>query len=322
MTRFRHVAYRIARWAFFIASLAYLAVFAQRAMQDTQVSMPDLLRASAGETAAATLVFALAAVGSVVGWHALLQHLAGVRLSRRGIVQLFCTTQIAKYLPGNVGHHIGRVALARTQLGVPAMTTALSLLQEGALVVAAALLVGTACVFAAPLALPLPAGLPAGPLLLGVLVLGFGTLALVRHQGDRVGPDAPRWLAWLSRAAPGWPALRVALPAYVGIHVANGIAVACIASATLPINAVDLALLTGAYALAWMVGFLLPGAPGGLGVRESAFLMLIAPAWPADVAFGIAMLARVANVAADAAIFGAGLVLAGKTGREAAPNDL
>jgi glycosyltransferase 2 family protein len=145
----------------------------------------------------------------------------------------------------------------------------------------------------------------------------------VRWRGDRIGPDTPRWLSWLSRAAPTWPALRVALPAYVGIHIANGIAVACIASATLPVGGTEWALLTGAYALAWMVGFLLPGAPGGLGVRESAFLMLIAPAWPADVAFGIAMLARVANVAADAAIFAAGLVLAGKSGAEAAaPNDL
>ena len=322
MTRFRQIAYRSARWAFFIASLAYLVVFAQRAMLDTRVSMPDLLRTSAGETAIAALVFALAAAGSVVGWHALLQHLAGTRLSRRGIVQVFCTTQIAKYLPGNVGHHIGRVALARTQLGVPAVTTTLSLLQEGALVVAAALLVGTACVFVAPLALPLFAGRSAGPLLLGVLAAGFGTLALVRWQARRIG-EAPRWLAWLARAAPSWPALRVALPAYVGIHVANGVAVACIASATLPIGGSELALLTGAYALAWMVGFLLPGAPGGLGVRESAFLMLIAPAWPADVAFGIAMLARLANVAADALIFVAGLVLAGKSGTEAAtPNDL
>jgi uncharacterized membrane protein YbhN (UPF0104 family) len=116
------------------------------------------------------------------------------------------------------------------------------------------------------------------------------------------------------RIAPGWPAVRASLPAYIAIHVLNGIAVTCIAAATLDIDARGFALLTGSYSLAWMLGFLLPGAPGGLGVRESAFLMLIANAWPPDVAFGIALLSRVGNVAADALIFLVGLALPDPTG--------
>lgn len=310
MTRLKHAAYRVARWLFFIGSVAYLVGFAHRAMTNSRISMPELLRASASETVAATAAFALAALGSVIGWRALLQRLGGARLPPRAVVQVFCTTQIAKYLPGNVGHHLGRLVLANTQLGIAPMTTALSLLQEGALAVAAALLVGTVCFFIAPPALVLPLGLPAGPMLVAALAIGFGGLVLARTFGGRIGPDAPHWLAWLSRAAPAWPAVRVALPAYIAIQVLNGVAVACIASATLPIDAMHAVLLTGAYALAWMVGFMLPGAPGGLGVRESSFLMLIVPVWPPDIAFGIAMLARIANVAADALIFGVGLVLA------------
>ena len=313
MTRWKHTAYRIARWVFFAASLAYLVVFARDAVLGSDRNITDLLRASIGETVLAAMLFLVAALLSVTGWRALLQALAHGPLPLRPLLQVFCTTQIAKYLPGNIGHHLGRVALVRTRLGVPAMTTTLSILQEGALVVASALLVGTACFFIAPPALPTFGNVPTQWLLVAMLVAGFGTLAVINATRGRLHARAHGAVAWMLRAAPAWPAVRGALPPYVAIQLLNGAGVTCIAAAMTHIGPSEIALLTGAYSLAWMVGFLLPGAPGGLGVRESSFLVLVANAFPPEVAFGIVVLSRVGNIAADALIFLGG-ALAGSTG--------
>jgi hypothetical protein len=255
----------------------------------------------------------LAALVSVFGWRALLRQLAGQRVETRALIKVFCSTQIAKYLPGNVGHHIGRVALARTRLGVPATTTTVSILQEGALVVACSLLVGTACHLVAPLALPAIAGVSASLVLVAMLVAGFGALAIVNRLRAGIGHRAPAWLAFALRIAPAWPAVRRAMPAYIATQLLNGVGVACIASAMIDVDVTKVILLTGAYALAWMIGFLLPGAPGGLGVRESAFLVLVAHALPPEVALGITVLARVGNVAADALVWLAGTLVQSKS---------
>lgn len=39
----------------------------------------------------------------------------------------------------------------------------------------------------------------------------------------------------------------------------------------------DYGLIIGAYLLSWMVGFVMPGAPGGIGVRETVLTLVLAP---------------------------------------------
>src|SRR5690606_40415643 len=48
---------------------------------------------------------------------------------------IFATTQFGKYLPGNVGHHLGRVALAASY-GFPGATVVATMVVEAGLVVA------------------------------------------------------------------------------------------------------------------------------------------------------------------------------------------
>jgi len=37
-------------------------------------------------------------------------------------------------------------------------------------------------------------------------------------------------------------------------------------------------LCVSGFSLAWVLGFVTPGAPGGVGVREAVFVVLVAPA--------------------------------------------
>jgi glycosyltransferase 2 family protein len=53
--------------------------------------------------------------------------------------------------------------------------------------------------------------------------------------------------------------------------------------------------LTAVYALAWLVGFVLPALPGGLGARDGMLVALLAARFGAGVASALAIAVRLAN---------------------------
>jgi uncharacterized membrane protein YbhN (UPF0104 family) len=65
------------------------------------------------------------------------------------------------------------------------------------------------------------------------------------------------------------------------------------------------AFLLGAYTFAWLVGFVVPFAPSGLGVREATLIALLAPVLGAAPATALTVGLRLANVAGDFLAIGA-----------------
>ena len=68
-------------------------------------------------------------------------------------------------------------------------------------------------------------------------------------------------------------------------------------------------LLTGTFAIAWVAGFLTPGAPAGLGVREVILLKVLGNFYGTGVAAGITISLRVITLIADCLIFGIALMV-------------
>ncbi|MEJ2551847.1 MAG: lysylphosphatidylglycerol synthase domain-containing protein [Anaerolineales bacterium] len=67
--------------------------------------------------------------------------------------------------------------------------------------------------------------------------------------------------------------------------------------------------LSGLYSIAWVVGFITPGAPAGLGVRETIFLTALRPIYGEGAALGITVTMRVLTAFGDALIFAVGICL-------------
>jgi uncharacterized membrane protein YbhN (UPF0104 family) len=57
--------------------------------------------------------------------------------------------------------------------------------------------------------------------------------------------------------------------------------------------------LLGAYTFAWLIGFVVPFAPSGLGVREATLIALLSPVVGAGAATALSLGLRLANVAGD-----------------------
>jgi uncharacterized membrane protein YbhN (UPF0104 family) len=68
---------------------------------------------------------------------------------------------------------------------------------------------------------------------------------------------------------------------------------------------------------AWLFGYIVPGAPAGLGVREAGLVALLGPMLGHGVVATAALLWRMASLAGDCIVFVIGLGLADRRVSEA-----
>lgn len=236
----------------------------------------DLARlASQDWLALLLLAMAGGASGVLLGyaWRALLHH-HGVALAAASAVRIYGISQIAKYVPSNVAHLLGRQALA-TAAGLPNWPVAKSTLWElGCLPVAAAL--------CAPLALPL-LGRGIGPV---ASTMAFALVALIGIGMVRKFAGAD-----VSRAIAGQLV-------YLLIAGAQFVVVLMLLAPDARLAPVATAVC-GAYVLAWVAGFLTPGAPAGVGVREFVLYLLLAHLVSQPDLLAAVVLARMVSVCGD-----------------------
>ncbi|MES9970924.1 MAG: hypothetical protein ABW092_12895, partial [Candidatus Thiodiazotropha sp.] len=61
----------------------------------------------------------------------------------------------------------------------------------------------------------------------------------------------------------------------------------------------DYLVVLSAFAIAWSVGFLTPGAPSGIGIREAILILLLSPLAGEANALILALLFRLVTIAGD-----------------------
>jgi uncharacterized membrane protein YbhN (UPF0104 family) len=259
------------------------------------VASPSFLVTIAGGGA----IYALLGVLLAFAWIELLHGVDAPRAGTTGLLAIYARTQVFKYLPSNVLHMVGRYVQARSS-GVSHL--ALGVAQVAELV----LLAASGALVAATLALPLLIdqaernGLGAWVLPViggGALALAIATPLALRHFS--AGSAPPRRLALKG-------ALAVVL--YVAFMLGSG-SIAWALAVSLGDVGTDAGRIIGVTAAAWLVGFLVPGAPGGLGVRDAVLIAGLAAAGAPD-ATAIALGHRLVTVLGDAAFALAGVALA------------
>ena len=298
---------RFARIAGFIAALSLAAYFLWFSVNNINL---DVLRGMLSPALLATLFFAAllyAAIIPLTGWA--WQRLLigqGQSPSLPWLIALLATTQLAKYVPGNIAQHASRAALA-IRGGVTARILLVTVAQETVLAMAASLSVGflMLAVSGRTVAqLPESSHLVVAwsvPVVFTIVI----SLASVRLPPDSLA-DSPNRILRLVGHMGGLPGARVALPAFAAYalnYVLIGIGLWMVGHvAGLP-EALALPLVTASFALAWLLGFLAPGAPAGLGVREGIMVMLLSGAASNEHLLAFVLLARLVTMLGDAINF-------------------
>jgi glycosyltransferase 2 family protein len=234
----------------------------------------------------------------------------GARVGASVVVEIVFLSQMAKYLPGNMGHIIGQVSLA-TAAGVPLGIAMGSMLISTLWLLSLGLGMGAlALMFFVEVPIlgeDFAIGLP-GMVLLGCVLATLPWLGI--PVINRVFPGLSRKIGGGSLLTV--PRLSTALALGLGFllcFVIFGIMLKLQALLIFDVSEGDVVTLTFLFTAAWVAGYLMPGAPGGLGVREAVMLLLLTPVVGPAAAAGLGVTMRLVSVAGDGAAFVLGIVV-------------
>lgn len=254
--------------------------------------------------AAGITLFAFTWTGWVWGW--ILEDL-GHPVSNVWATQIYLTTNIAKYLPSNLVHLYGRTLAAKT-VGIPLSAASLSVILDTLLMISAGLILGLLSVsrgglWAAGL------GLMAALIIVHPRVMRFLIQKLTQLGGViSKTPSTKRIKPFPLKRYPWRPLL-----GEIGIIILRGLGFALTVQALTPIEIEAIPRLISIFSIGWLLGFVTPGVPGGVGVFElTVSQLMIRPGALSDastLSYGLALasvaLYRLMNTIAEA--LGAGL---------------
>lgn len=233
----------------------------------------------------------LAATGKTVGF--------------REAAQILMLSQFAKYLPGNFGHHVGRVILGK-RAGLPAEAVLASIVVDTLAVILAAVACSLPTVpllldvleernFSAirTVGLAISLGLS---LTVFVLVIPITRRALAAALRNIRASNMSHRLGFFFRAG-AWHCISFLIGAIALYLLCESISGSALA---LPDHAMS---IVGVYATAWLLGFIMPGAPAGLGVREFTLLLGLSPLIGEQNATAATTMLRVITTVGDGLVF-------------------
>lgn len=216
-----------------------------------QMDLSTLLPAIWGYIFLVACFYGICNMSLVIIWVRCLEYL-GLRPPFSSATYIYGFSQLGKYLPGNIFHLAGRQTLGMAE-NFPAAKLMQSMVWELGIIA-----VGAVGIFCPPFLAYYC--FPAIPL--EFLFLIFALCCIVvpygagRFFGDKIKSSILWCIAYLSSVGVAF----VAVLLLVTHH---------------PMGPVEIFFVANAYVAAWFIGFVTPGAPAGLGMREAAMIFLM-----------------------------------------------
>ena len=223
----------------------------------------------------------------------------GIYLSWWDSFGIYNYTQLAKYMPGSVWQFVGRIAIFKSR-GYDSRAISHTLLAEHSWMIFVAGLLGIY-----PLLLDINAyielldwsGMQFEQLentyvwsAVCVVFVCIFPFMIAWHRGSKV----QRFLRWLVELTPSWKVITFLFVTWVLFGSSLWVMLLPFFENTSPF-----ANIIGLYCLAWVIGFLAPFAPAGLGVREIVLVLGLSAWVNADVALLLASLNRLVYFLAE-----------------------
>ncbi|HLP87921.1 MAG TPA: lysylphosphatidylglycerol synthase domain-containing protein [Nostocaceae cyanobacterium] len=290
---------KILRWLILGGTLFFLG----KALKDhwTEVSAIQIDAAGWAILTVATGVTLLAHTWAGWIWTWVLKEL-NQSVSASQFIQVYLKTNIAKYLPGNIWHYYGRI-LAAKNAEIPTGAATLSVLLEPLLMAAAALII--VVLFGGNLAVK---HTNLGVFFLQLLILGLIIIAvhpwflnpviglLYKLKNKKSADQNPSDFSLSLERYPLRPLLGEL--GFIGLR-GTGFILTVFALSSINFNQIP--LLLSAFSFAWLLGLVVPGAPGGLGVFEATAIALLQNRFPVALVISAIALYRLISILAETA---------------------
>ncbi|MBP0016260.1 MAG: flippase-like domain-containing protein [Cyanobacteria bacterium SBLK] len=254
----------VLRWVIFGGICFFVVRTLQAHWQQVMATTPENIHW--GYLAIALLVTLLAHCWTGWVWGGILSFLAHP-VPPRWSIRVYLITNIAKYIPGNIWHFYGRIRAAQEK-AIPVAIATVSILLEPLLMAASAIVWA---LFSYPQFNPGWQILVLCGVLIGVhpvfLNPALAVVAKLKGKGKKMTAEKSQLRV---RHYPFFPLLGEFI--FLGLRGGGFLMVVL---ALYPLEFGQLPRLFGAFIIAWLLGMVVPGAPGGIGVFEGTAIALL-----------------------------------------------
>ncbi|MCS5508059.1 flippase-like domain-containing protein [Curtobacterium flaccumfaciens pv. flaccumfaciens] len=297
----------VVKWVAAVVALAFLVWSIAR--QWDAISR-DFVRLDAGTIVLGVAATIVALVANMLSWRAMMSA-SGFRVRLAAASSIFFVGQLGKYIPGGVWSiaaqaELGRAhGLQRTGSAVAALASMLVSMVTAAVVGIVAVLLASSTGFATfwwliPL---IVVGLVCltPPVLGRLIAVAFRILRRPAQDTTLTWTGTVMSLVW---SLVMWLAYGVQATLVLRVFGAD--------SPTL------FPVAVGAYAVAWLVGFVVVIAPAGIGPREGTLVLLLGSVAGGSAPLALAVISRVFMTIGDVVLAGVGALLAARHRRKTA----
>lgn len=230
-----------------------------------------------------------------VVYKTLLYITTGKKISYMRVADIYCKSNILKYLPGNVMQYVGRNQIAveeNLHHGEVALAT---ILEIGIVIISAALVAMTFSWSYAVEWINNFIDIDSGTIVMivGGVIIGCGAVAVVCRK---------RLDEYLKIVLKKENVFRlVGLIIYYSVNFVLGSVIYFFVLAVLQIRLTSEGYLVGIglYALAFVLGYVTPGVPGGIGIRETILIYFFSSFMPESQILTGALIMRIISIIGD-----------------------
>lgn len=229
-------------------------------------------------------------------WKNTLNYLSGKKTGFKDVAHVYGKANIGKYLPGNVMHYVERNLFA-AKIGLNQLDLAISSVVEVIGIIVVALLFSVIYAHEEFIRAIRQYVKPTYVfLLIGLAILLIIAIVIVCKKNERIRNMAKRLTNWkFVRVF----LLNLIIYAIVLAILGAILVLICGFIFDANIDANYIAKIITYYMLAWVLGFIVPGAPGGIGVREAILVLLLSPVIGDTVTLSAALIHRLISIIGD-----------------------
>lgn len=240
------------------------------------------------------------------GWMLVLRSL-GRNISACSATGIWLISESRRWLPGGIWGYTSRVVAAK-EVGIPVAVSAASMFLEMLVTLAAAVIVGLLGIamfwpefggITLRAIEQIPFSQSGTVAVMACFVLGLILSIGFRNKIRNIKRKLTERFAQLQELTLSPFGLLIALVYFVAMACLNGLVNQALLSACHDGGTVPVVAMIASTALAWCVGLFAFFSPGGILVREATLAALLLPWLPYEVGFSLAILSRLAQLAAE-----------------------
>lgn len=215
--------------------------------------------------------------------------------------RIFFVSQIGKYIPGNIAHLIGRLANAKA-VGLRTTSVLYTLTFELILLMLSAAIFAAATLSYSDLS-QVSGDIPDLLQILGIALICIAVIVLIVFLSPKLSTRLGQLSILNMPTMPPLWIFAVCLMLFWVVYFILGLSTNYLAGAIFGVAYGDIFVISGIFTISFVAGFLTPGSPAGIGVREFILILLLSPIYGELCAVGVAGFSRIAQMLGDLLTF-------------------